>query len=100
MNIIKSAKISRFLLKSVRDFNEFHTPRINVQLSENPAARYALSTADIAFCHSKWQETRKIPGWWAESNNLYCCSVEVDFFWPMQSRNYRQVERLNCGLGY
>ena len=27
MNIIKSAKISRFLLKSVRDFNEFHTPR-------------------------------------------------------------------------
>ena len=28
MNIIKSAKISRFLLKSVRDFNEFHTPRI------------------------------------------------------------------------
>ena len=28
MNIIKSAKISRFLLKSVRDFNEFHTPRL------------------------------------------------------------------------
>ena len=28
MNIIKSAKISRFLLKSVRDFNEFHTPRV------------------------------------------------------------------------
>ena len=27
MNIIKSAKISRFILKSVRDFNEFHTPR-------------------------------------------------------------------------
>ena len=27
MNIIKSAKISRFLLNSVRDFNEFHTPR-------------------------------------------------------------------------
>ena len=30
MNIIKSAKISRFLLKSVRDFNEFHTPRLAV----------------------------------------------------------------------
>ena len=28
MNIIKSAKMSRFLLKSVRDFNEFHTPRL------------------------------------------------------------------------
>ena len=27
MNTIKSAKISKFLLKSVRDFNEFHTPR-------------------------------------------------------------------------
>ena len=37
MNIIKSAKISRFLLKSVRDFNEFHTPR-------RQAVRFGTST--------------------------------------------------------
>ena len=33
---------------------------INVQLSENPAARYTLNTAVIAFCQSKWWETRKL----------------------------------------
>ena len=34
MNIIKSAKISIFLLKSVRDFNEFHTPRLKLPCFE------------------------------------------------------------------
>ena len=50
MNIIKSAKISRFLLKSVRDFNEFHTPRLEwipeeaSLLQDRPSLLQRLST--------------------------------------------------------
>ena len=46
MNIIKSAKISRFLLQSVRDFNEFHTPRLtpHIKLQISSSSNFRENT--------------------------------------------------------
>ena len=61
-NIIKSAKISRFLLKSVRDFNEFHTPRAILKTIQKVKGGYYVTNipSSVTEFEQKKQQTLMI----------------------------------------